>query len=161
QGAPLLLITQARPELLEKRPTWGGGIRAFTSLLLEPLDGEAGLTLADALCREHGLSPTHAEQISRAAGGNPLLAEELTTALAEGSEAGGVPTTLRPLISARLDALPAAEKRALQFAAVLGKRVWLDGLAALDLGGDLLGQLEGLERRDLLRSQTTSRVRGQ
>jgi predicted ATPase len=42
QGAPLLIVTQARPELLERRPTWGGGVRAFTSLLLEPLDEAAG-----------------------------------------------------------------------------------------------------------------------
>ena len=81
QAVPLLLVTQARPELLDTRPGWGGGIRAFTSLLLEPIDVEAGLTLADALCREHGLAPTQAEGISRAAGGNPLFAEELTAVL--------------------------------------------------------------------------------
>src|SRR5206468_1838405 len=30
--APLLIVTQARPALLEKRPDWGGGVRSFTSL---------------------------------------------------------------------------------------------------------------------------------
>jgi predicted ATPase len=44
---------------------------------------------------------------------------------------------------------------------VLGKHVWLDGLAALDLGGEPLEQVEALERRDLLRSQATSRFKGQ
>ncbi len=159
--APLLIVTQARPELLEKRPTWGGGIRAFTSLLLEPLDGEAGLTLADALCRERGLATSSAEPISRMAGGNPLFVEELCAALAEGREAGGVPSALRALISARLDALPADEKRALQHAAVFGKHVWQAGLAALDASGDIFEQLEALERRDLLRSQPRSRFGGQ
>ena len=137
-SAPLLIVTQARPELLDKRPTWGGGIRAFTSLLLEPIDSAAAAALADALCRERGLSATNAEHISRLAGGNPLFAEELCAAVAEGREAGGVPSTLRPLISARLDALPSDQKRALQHAAVLGKHVWPAGLAALDRAGDLV-----------------------
>jgi class 3 adenylate cyclase/tetratricopeptide (TPR) repeat protein len=162
-AAPLLIVTQARSELLDRRPAWGGGVRAFTSLQLEPLDAEATRTIADALCRERGLSPEIAQEVSRAAGGNPLFAEELCAAMAEGGESGQVPTLLRPLISARLDALPAAEKRVLQYAAVLGKHVWLDGLAALaapDVGGDLLEQLEALERRDLLRSQAASRFRG-
>src|SRR5262249_35451171 len=145
-AAPLLIVTQARPDLLDKRPTWGGGIRAFTSLLLEPIDREAGVALADALCRERGLSTAHAEQISRMAGGNPLFAEELCAALAEGREADGVPSALRPLISARLDALPSDEKRVLQYAAVFGKHVWQAGLAALEVAGDLFEQLEALQR---------------
>jgi class 3 adenylate cyclase/tetratricopeptide (TPR) repeat protein len=163
-AAPLLIVTQARSELLERRPAWGGGVRAFTSLQLEPLDAVATRTLAETLCRERGLSPDVVEAISRAAGGNPLFAEELCAAMAEGGESGQVPTLLRPLISARLDALPAPEKRVLQYAAVLGKHVWLDAMAALtapDVGGDLLEQLEALERRDLLRSQAASRFRGQ
>ncbi|HET6315520.1 MAG TPA: AAA family ATPase, partial [Chloroflexota bacterium] len=160
-SAPLLIVTQARPDLLDKRPTWGGGIASFTSLRIEPLAGDAGLALANALCREHGLAATSAEQISRLSGGNPLFAEELSAAMAEGSEAGGVPSKLRPLISARLDALPGDERRALQHAAVLGKYVWHSGLAALDASGNLLDQLEALERRDLLRSQAASRFSGQ
>ena len=160
-ATPLLIVTQARPELLEKRPTWGGGIREFTSLQLEPLDAESGRALAGALCRERGLPASDAEQISRVAGGNPLFAEELCAAMAEGSETGGVPSALRALISARLDALPAEEKRAVQHAAVLGKHVWQAGLGALDVAGDLFEQLEALERRDLLRSMPSSRFRGQ
>ena len=38
---PLYVITLARPELVERRPTWGAGARNFTSLYLEPLS--AGL----------------------------------------------------------------------------------------------------------------------
>ena len=69
----------------------------------------AGLALADALGREHGLASTSASSISRVAGGNPLFAEELSATMAEGTEASGVPSALRPLISARLDALPSEE----------------------------------------------------
>ncbi|MGN6380066.1 MAG: guanylate cyclase, partial [Gaiellales bacterium] len=35
--SPLYVITAARPELVERRPTWGAGKRNFTSLYLEPL----------------------------------------------------------------------------------------------------------------------------
>ena len=42
---PLFVLTLARPELPERRPTWGAGKRNFTSLFLEPLarrrDGRA------------------------------------------------------------------------------------------------------------------------
>ena len=34
---PIYVITLARPELVERRPTWGAGQRNFTSLYLEPL----------------------------------------------------------------------------------------------------------------------------
>ncbi len=40
----ILVVTLARPELLERRPTWGAGQRSFTSLYLEPLSagGDGG-----------------------------------------------------------------------------------------------------------------------
>jgi len=43
-----------------------------------------------------------------------------------------VPTTLVGLIQARLDALPAAERRALQHAAVIGRLFWDDAVCWLD-----------------------------
>ncbi len=53
---PLLLLTQARPELLQKRPAWGRGLRNCTSLSLEPLDERHGHDLALILCQKRGLS---------------------------------------------------------------------------------------------------------
>ena len=38
RNVPILIITLARPELLEKRPGWGAGKRAFLALDLQPLD---------------------------------------------------------------------------------------------------------------------------
>ena len=37
RGVPILIITLARPELLERRPDWGAGRRNFLALDLEPL----------------------------------------------------------------------------------------------------------------------------
>src|SRR5206468_12460565 len=38
---PLFILTLARPELSDRRPTWGAGKRNFTSLFLEPLSAPA------------------------------------------------------------------------------------------------------------------------
>jgi len=159
QRARLMILTQARPELLAKRPSWGGGVRAFTSLPLEPLDDEASRSLASALCTGRGLSEELAAQVERLAGGNPLFAEELTSTFAERPENAVVPSALLALISARLDALPAQERQLVQHAAVLGKHFWVSALEALGIDGDV-ELLEDLEQRDLLRVQMHSRFGG-
>ena len=38
---PIFILTLSRPELLDRRPTWGAGKRGFTSIFLEPLPPEA------------------------------------------------------------------------------------------------------------------------
>src|SRR5260370_17308089 len=40
RSSPIFVATLARPELLERRPTWGAGSRNFTSIYLEPLSEE-------------------------------------------------------------------------------------------------------------------------
>src|SRR6266849_3764178 len=128
---PLLIVVQARPELLEKRPAWGRGVRGFTSLSLEPLDEGNGHELVLQLCKEHGLSEEVIQRIGRGAAGNPLFAEELVATIAERGGTTGVPSAIKALISARLDALPPEERRAIQLAAVIGKVFWEGGLRAL------------------------------
>jgi hypothetical protein len=49
RDAPLLLLCMARPELLELRPSWGGGIWNATTVLLEPLDAAETAELFEAL----------------------------------------------------------------------------------------------------------------
>src|SRR5262249_21851084 len=116
---PLLILTQARPALLDKRPSWGSGVRAFTSLPLEPLSAANGRELVLALCRERGLAESVADQVGRGAGGNPLFAEELVAMIAERGIGAGLPSAIKALISARLDSLPAGQRHVLQVAAVL------------------------------------------
>src|SRR5206468_12060811 len=41
RNSPIFVLTLARPELLERRPTWGAGQRSFSSLYLEPLSSQA------------------------------------------------------------------------------------------------------------------------
>src|SRR6478752_2949065 len=49
RDAPLLLITLARPELLDIRPGWGGGRVRATAIELEPLGESESEELVDAL----------------------------------------------------------------------------------------------------------------
>jgi class 3 adenylate cyclase/DNA-binding SARP family transcriptional activator len=160
QGAPLLIVTQARPELLERRPTWGGGLRAFMSFQLEPLDQDAGLALARALCRERGLPEAVIERVGRGAGGNPLFVEELIATIAERPDETGIPSAIKALIAARLDRLRPEERQIIARASVFGRHCWLGGLAALGANGQVAEHLETLERHDLLRLQPRSRFRG-
>jgi class 3 adenylate cyclase/tetratricopeptide (TPR) repeat protein len=159
--APLLILTQARPDLLDKRPTWGAGVRAFTSLPLEPLSAAHGRELVLALCRERGLAEKVADQVGRGAGGNPLFAEELIAMIAERGTDAGVPSAIKVLIAARLDALPVEQRQVLQVAAVVGKSFWVGTLRALGADATVSEHLERLEQVDLLRAQPRSEFRGE
>ncbi len=156
----LLILTQARPELLEKRPGWGRGLRTFTSLALEPLDERHGRELAVLLCQKRGLAVAVAEQVVRGAAGNPLFAEELVAMIAERGGTTGIPSAIKALIAARLDTLPPQERRVMQLAAVIGKVFWEGGLRALGAAGDVTGHLDKLEQKELLRNHIRSQFRG-
>ena len=71
---PIFVCTLARPELHERRPTWGAGQRSFTSLYLEPLAQPAMEQLLDGLVP--GLPEELRAQILQRAEGIPLYAVE-------------------------------------------------------------------------------------
>jgi class 3 adenylate cyclase/tetratricopeptide (TPR) repeat protein len=169
---PLLVVTMARPELLEKRPTWGAGHRNFTSLYLEPLSEQAMEELLVGLVP--GLPPELRKQILERAEGVPLYAVETVRMLLdrgllvqEGSSYQlvgqvntlEVPETLHALIAARLDGLAPEERRLLGDAAVLGKTFAPHALAALSglQREELEGVLSGLVRREVLGLQSDPR----
>jgi class 3 adenylate cyclase/tetratricopeptide (TPR) repeat protein len=152
RGHPLYVVTAARPELLERRPTWGAGQRNFTSIYLEPLPQRAMEELLGGLVP--GLPDATRDQILARAEGVPLYAVETVRMLLdrgllmrEGAvyrpmgELGEleVPETLHALIAARLDGLSDEERRLLQDGAVLGKTFTREGL----------GQLSGLPVEEL------------
>jgi class 3 adenylate cyclase/tetratricopeptide (TPR) repeat protein len=162
-GVPLLVVCSARPELLERRPDWGGGKRNATTVSLAPLsDEDTARLLADLL----GTPVLPAEQqtvLLQRAGGNPLFAEEYARMLADGSDPGhAAPETLHGVVAARIDALPNEEKGLLQLAAVLGKVFWTDALSSLS--GESPWQFEerlhALERKEFVRREHRSAVAG-
>jgi class 3 adenylate cyclase/tetratricopeptide (TPR) repeat protein len=143
RNRPIFIMTQARPDLLERRPDWGRK-RNATTLYLEPLSADAMRQLLAGLVP--GLPDELTKRILDRAEGVPLYAVETVRMLLdrgllvqEGNayrpagtiESLDVPETLHALIAARLDGLDQEERRLLQDASVLGKTFTQDGLAAL------------------------------
>jgi class 3 adenylate cyclase len=152
-AAPLLVVGTARPELLERRPGWGGGKRNATTLSLSPLSDDETAQLLTALL-ERPVVP--ADLVGRA-GGNPLFAEEFARLVAEG-EGDEIPETLQGVIAARLDALAPEEKALVQNAAVVGKVFWLGALTALGSADEM--RLHALARKEFVRRERRSSVEG-
>ena len=170
--SPILVLTLSRPELAERRPGWGGGKRAFTSLHLEPLSAEAMAKLLEGLVP--GLPPELSTRIREQAAGIPLYAVETVRMLldrglvvehdgfyrAEGLlDELEVPETLHALIAARLDSLSTEERRLVQDGAVLGKSFTPAALAAISgLDPEVVEpRLRALVHKDLLAVQSDPR----
>jgi len=178
RGHPIFLLTLARPELSDKRPTWGAGHKNFTSLALEPLSAEAMTDLLQGLVSD--MPEVTLDQIVERAEGVPLYAVETIRMLVDQgalvSQDGSyrlagpiselaIPDTLHALIAARLDALPAKDRGLLQDASVLGKTFTLQALAGVTSRSPepLETCLRNLVRKELLdiESDPRSPERGQ
>jgi len=172
RGHPLFVVVLARPDFLERRPTWGSGKRHVTQLYLEPLSGEAMQTLLAGLVP--GLPEDLRGRILERAEGVPLYAVETVRMLLdrgllvqEGNvyrptgpiETLEVPETLHALVAARLDGLSAEERRIVQDGSVLGKTFTKQGLA--NLSGTAEDELEpllaSLVRKEVLSVQADPR----
>ncbi|MFD2094023.1 BTAD domain-containing putative transcriptional regulator [Blastococcus deserti] len=132
-------------------------------LLLDGLD-EAGVA---ALARDHGLADVSHEVVAllrERTGGNPLFVRELTRLIvSEGTAAArtSVPAGVREVLRRRVDRLPGPAVTALRQAAVLGRDVDVDLLAAV-AGRDpdeLLDALETAVLAGLLDEPAPGRVR--
>jgi class 3 adenylate cyclase/tetratricopeptide (TPR) repeat protein len=169
---PLFVVTLARPELQERRPTWGAGQRNFTSLYLEPLPRAAMEELLAGLVP--GLPTRVRDQVLERAEGVPLYAVETVRMLLDRGlvvedassyrvvgeiESLAIPETLHALAAARLDGLSADERRVVQDAAILGKTFHPTTLG--ELSGVPRDELEpllaGLVRKELLGLQVDPR----
>ena len=163
-GVPLLIVCTARPELLAKRPGWGGGRTNALTLSLSPLSaGETAQLVHDLLSRT--VLPGELEQaVLERSGGNPLYAEEFARMVIErGVTDLAVPESVQGIIASRLDALAPEHKRRLQDAAVVGKVFWGGAVAALDgaIADQFERELRELERRELIRRERVSSVEGE
>ncbi len=154
---PLLVVATARPELLERRPSWGGGKANATTISLRPLDDDETTSLLGALLGSPVQAAEERQALLERAGGNPLFAEQYVRMLGERGTTGEVPESVQGVIAARLDALPRSEKELLQEAAVHGKVFWLGGLASEGASEDAL---RPLERKDFVRRERRSVVAG-
>jgi class 3 adenylate cyclase len=156
-GVPLLVVSTARPELLTRRPDWGGGKANALTISLSPLSDDDTARLIGELLGSLLPAETQVELLARA-GGNPLYAEEFVRMLRDRGEVGLLPETVQGLIAARLDLLDPDHKALLQDAAVLGKRFWTGGLEALSERGQLEDLLRALERKEFVRRERSSAI---
>ena len=161
-GVALLVVCVTRPELLERRPGWGGGKPNAVTLSVSPLsDEETARLLAGLLDRAVLPADLQVTLLARA-GGNPLYAEQFARLAAETQRGGELtlPENVQGIIAARLDGLSADEKQLLQDAAVLGKVFWLGAVSAV--GGrerrEAEEALHQLARKEFVRRERRSSV---
>lgn len=165
---PVLVVTLARPSMLDRHPGWGASRRGFTSAHIGPLsDGDMEALVTGTV---PDMDPETVGLIVGAAGGVPLYAVEyLRMLLASGGLAradGGLrqagpidaltlPESLQAMVGARLDRLDPDGRALVQDAAVLGQSFTLGELATatgrdLDALGPLVERLvrDGVFERD-------------
>jgi class 3 adenylate cyclase/tetratricopeptide (TPR) repeat protein len=176
-GVAMLIVCTARPELLDRRPGWGGGKRNAATVSISSLSREETAHLLASLLEQILLPAELQERVLAHAEGNPLYAEEYVRMLQDRGflvrDAHGwrleddrelpLPETVQGMIAARLDALAFPEKELIQNAAVIGKVFWPGALAAL--GGlepsAFEAALHALERKEFVRRERRSAVAGE
>ena len=137
RDAPMLLLCVARPELLERRPGWGGGKMNATTILLEPLAGDEAERAAREPARRRGPAERRARADPRGGRGQPAVrrgdardADRRRAAPLRRAGCGArrttsrdltVPPTIQALLAARLDRLDAEERAVIERGAVEGK----------------------------------------
>jgi class 3 adenylate cyclase/tetratricopeptide (TPR) repeat protein len=159
---PLLVLATSRPELLERRPSWGGGKRNSATASLSPLTAEETAKLVDAHADEPVPPETRAAVVARA-DGNPLYAEEYARLQRGVATDLPLPESVLSVIAARIDGLPAQEKELAQDAAVIGNVFWLGALAdvAASSRKSVEERLHALERKEFVKRRRRSSVAGE
>ena len=177
EGVPLLVVCTARPELFERHPEYGAGLRNATPINLSPLSSEETARLVAALLEATVIPAELQQPILDRAGGNPLYAEEFVRLvkdrnllvrtgsswqLREGVEVP-FPDSVQSVIAARLDTLSPDVKSMLADAAVLGKVFWSGAVA--EMGGrdpaEVIDALHELSRKELVRPARRSSIEGE
>lgn len=146
---PVLLLVTHRPGYA---PPWQG-LSSATQISLPRLAPDESRGLVESIQGDIRLPGETVQVLVDKAQGNPFFLEELAYACA-GNDAGfeGIPDTVQAVIASRIDRLPAADKRLLQIAAVVGARIPLNVLEKID-GMDAAGRwqsLNNLQQAELL-----------
>jgi class 3 adenylate cyclase/tetratricopeptide (TPR) repeat protein len=168
RDVPVVLLSLARPELLETRPGWMAGRPHANLIKLRPLTPSETDGLILNLVGKHERMSDARTRIAQVAEGNPLFVGEVLRMLvddgllrraAEGWEVVGdidaiaIPPTIQALLAARLDLLPPAERAVIQAASVVGRAFWWQEVLELsppELRESLTQHLQSLTRRELI-----------
>ena len=170
---PVLVLCIARPDLLERRPDWGGGLSDATTISLSPLSASDGAELIERLLD----GPAPAEVVGpilHRSEGNPFYAGELLRMMIEDGTIArwdgrwalvrelqsALPDTVQGVIASRIDLLSAQDKRAIQDAAVVGRTFWAAGVERLGTS-DAGRTIDSLVAKGLVRERDGSSIEGE
>ena len=174
EDAPVFVLGNARPELLEERPSWPETVNS-TTLVLTPLGAEASEQVIANMLGGAGLEESVRQRIVEAAEGNPLFVEQLLTMLLEDGllvlEDGGwrasgelpdvtLPRTIQALLAARVDRLNGEERAVIEPASVVGYVFPEDAvreLAAEPVQAQVPALLKALGTKQLVRPDPSER----
>ena len=156
---PILLLWTARPAFVGREPDFMSG-QGLVTVEVPPLAVADAAGLVNALLPTGALTPEVRANVVTRAEGNPYFLEEAVRHLAEAKNAA-IPDSIQAVLVARIEALPLAERRVLQEAAVVGRVFW-EGPVRAALGapdiGDALGRLA---ERGLVFTRPTSSLSGE
>ncbi|GIJ37252.1 ATP-binding protein [Micromonospora andamanensis] len=177
RDVPLLLLCTARPELVDRDPSWAGTITGSVTIALPPLRDTGIAALYAHMFGQAAFSADLLTPLIEVAGGNPLYAHEYVRMLIEQGalrQSGRgwslekhldlpMPESVHAVIANRVDLLDAKDRAALLAAAVVGVQFWPGAVAAA------VGQpvesveraLRRLEQRDFVHEQADSTMAGQ
>jgi hypothetical protein len=172
RDVPLLVVCTARPELVDRDPTWAGAVAGMFSISLTPLRDDSIASLYEGMFGGTALPPQLLRSLVELADGMPLYAQEYGRMLVERgtlrqsddawilapSDELPTPDSVHAVIANRIDLLDDGERAVLQAAAVVGARFWPGAVAAaLGTSPDTVDRaLRTLTQRDLVREQPDS-----
>ncbi|HEX6222459.1 MAG TPA: adenylate/guanylate cyclase domain-containing protein [Acidimicrobiia bacterium] len=140
ESVPLGVVVAMRP--YREEPSWRihevagrDHPHRYTSLNLEPLDKDDSSALLDSLLERSKVDPRARSGILERSQGNPLYIEQMVRSLSDldsgDFDESQVPSSLRGLLTARLDRLGEQQRYLVQIASVLGSEFDREMLAAL------------------------------
>jgi class 3 adenylate cyclase/tetratricopeptide (TPR) repeat protein len=146
RSSPVLLVCQARPELIDVRPEWMAPKENASLVLLQPLTTAQTELLIRGLVGGAEFPEAARARIAEMAEGNPLFVEETVRmlvddgllrsqngrwALAGDLGAIAIPPTITALLAARLDRLEPDQRAVIERAATIGRSFWWGAVADL------------------------------
>jgi class 3 adenylate cyclase len=174
----LMVLCLARPELRDRHPAWGLGVRDHTTVSLSPLPAAEAARLVEAALGEPALPAEVQQAVLARAEGNPFFLGEILLMLIdegrlvrEGSRWRWtsssldirIPDTVHGLILSRLDLLAPLDRRVLQDASVVGRVFWPGAITAVDdvRPDDVGAALRWLVERELVEELPSSSLPGE
>jgi predicted ATPase/class 3 adenylate cyclase len=174
EDAPVLVLCNSRPDLIEVRPEWASAPNE-THVVLKPLGADDSERVIDNLLGDAGLDDDVRARVIDAAEGNPLFVEQLLSMLIEEERlelvdgrwhASGdlpvvtIPPTIQALLAARIDRLSLEERSVIEAASVVGYVFPEDAvreLAPEPVREQVTNHLQSLGRKQLVRPEPSER----